>query len=293
MSLRRESAWRGEAYSRCPGGFTLVELLVVIAIIALLMSILMPALSRVRNQAQTIRCAANLKQWGLIFNLYADDYDGRFNPGWDVGETTLWMNALRPYYKDNWDLLLCPTAKVEVLNSGDMGTFKAWWRNVALPGGGTYRYVGSYSENSWTNCMTKDRGARQEIWFWKNIKDTRAVIDAAGTKGSQVPRSNIPVFADNTWHDAWPLANDTPAPTADAAGWSDFGTTNEMWQFCINRHDGFVNFLFMDWSVRKVGLKELWTLKWHRAFNTAGLWTKAGGVRAGDWPKWMQRFKDY
>jgi len=75
--------------------------------------------------------------------------------------------------------------------------------------------------------------------------------------------------------------------------WGSFGTTNEMWQFCIPRHDGFVYLLFMDWSVRKVGLKELWKLKWHRAFNTVALWTKAGGVRPTDWPKWMQRFKDY
>jgi prepilin-type processing-associated H-X9-DG protein len=62
---------------------------------------------------------------------------------------------------------------------------------------------------------------------------------------------------------------------------------------CINRHDGFVNGLFLDWSVRKVGLKELWTLKWHRDFDTAGPWTKAGGVKPEDWPQWMRRFKDY
>jgi hypothetical protein len=49
----------------------------------------------------------------------------------------------------------------------------------------------------------------------------------------------------------------------------------------------------MDWSARKVGLKELWTLKWHRQFNTANRWTKAGGVKPEDWPPWMRRFKDY
>jgi hypothetical protein len=48
-----------------------------------------------------------------------------------------------------------------------------------------------------------------------------------------------------------------------------------------------------DWSVRKVGLKGLWTLKWHREYNTGGPWTRAGGVRAEDWPAWMRKLKDY
>ena len=47
-------------------GFTLVELLVVIAIIAVLMAILMPALRRVKEQANMIKCQANLDQWGLL-----------------------------------------------------------------------------------------------------------------------------------------------------------------------------------------------------------------------------------
>jgi len=63
--------------------------------------------------------------------------------------------------------------------------------------------------------------------------------------------------------------------------------------FCINRHGGYVNSLFLDWSVRKVGLKELWTLKWSGDFDTAGRWTKAGGVKPEDWPRWMRKFRDY
>ena len=61
----------------------------------------------------------------------------------------------------------------------------------------------------------------------------------------------------------------------------------------INRHDGGINSLFMDWSVRKVGLKEPWTLKWQREFNTANKWTLAGGVQPEGWPEWMRKFKDY
>ena len=56
-------------------GFTLIELLVVIAIIALLMAILMPALQRVKKQARSVACLSKLRQWGLYFAMYADDYN--------------------------------------------------------------------------------------------------------------------------------------------------------------------------------------------------------------------------
>ena len=49
----------------------------------------------------------------------------------------------------------------------------------------------------------------------------------------------------------------------------------------------------LDGSARRVGLKELWTLKWHWEFNTAGPYTLAGGTRPEDWPAWMQGFKTY
>jgi len=66
-----------------------------------------------------------------------------------------------------------------------------------------------------------------------------------------------------------------------------------MYHFVINRHNGGINILFMDWSARKAGLKELWTLKWHREFDTTNFWTIAGGVKPTDWPEWMRKFKDY
>jgi len=89
---------------------------------------------------------------------------------------------------------------------------------------------------------------------------------------------------------AWHCASDPP-PNNDAIPLGDW--YNHWGDFCINRHDGGVNSVFLDSSVRNAGLKEIWTLKWRLDFETAGPWTKAGGVRPEDWPEWMRRFKDY
>ena len=62
--------------------FTLIELLVVIAIIAILMAIMMPALQRVKEQAQEMTCRGNLRQYGLAQVLYLDDFDGRYPSAW-------------------------------------------------------------------------------------------------------------------------------------------------------------------------------------------------------------------
>jgi hypothetical protein len=73
--------------------------------------------------------------------------------------------------------------------------------------------------------------------------------------------------------------------------WINYG--NEMMHFAINRHETGTNVLFMDFTVRKVGLKELWKLKWHRKFPVNGPWSMAGGVQTSDWPQWMRNFKEY
>lgn len=252
-------------------GFTLIELLVVIAIIALLMAILMPALARVRKQAKTVLCQSTLKQWGVIWAMYMDENEGDF-PDYLAGD---WMLNLADYYRrsekrlDNDKLLYCAAATKSISQGAP--------RRYAIIGEvGDNR--GSYSLNEWIYDSDDTGGGRDLQDYWRNTNH----------KGL----SNIPVMGDGSWRsDAQPYEHDQP-PSYEGEPRGGVAT-NEIRIFCVNRHDGFVNMLFMDWSTRKVGLKELWTLKWYTRCNTAGPWTRAGLVQQSDWPEWMRNFKDY
>ena len=264
-------------------GFTLIELLVVIAIIALLLSILMPVLRRVREQGRMIRCLGNLRQWNLIASIYTEANEGKF---WDSDPGTpayWWVRYLEDRYKSWKDnpIWLCPSGTKPIIDEDGnraptFNIFNAWgiFKGDRL---GEDGMAGSYGINGY--CLIP----RTATTYYGGVasKDGWKTANARGA-------SNAPWFIEALRFDLWPI--ETEAPVADEfAAWSG----NTMGRCCINRHQGSVNAAFMDWSVRKVGLKQLWTLKWHPQFNTSGPWTIAGGVQASDWPEWIRPYQDF
>jgi prepilin-type N-terminal cleavage/methylation domain-containing protein len=273
-------------------GFTLIELLVVIAIIALLLAVVMPALRMAKRQAQAVICRSNLKQWALVFYLYTEDYDGSFPQSDTLSqndpinpEDAYFLGATLPYYKDE-DLRMCPATKTldrepagfEVNVGGtfiDWGPLPSsvsgdnWWDSLAS---------GSYGFNDW--CADPPPGMN---YYWGTLECENAI-----RKINHKSAYKIPMVFDCVNCDAAPREYDL-APTDEEHLTDEYNATwqsHAMKLMSIDRHHGGIDVAFADLHAEHVGIKRLWSLKWHANYNTSALPPNA-------WPPWLQNYKDY
>ncbi len=245
-----------------------------------LMLILGAVGSQGRQQARSVVCQATLRRWGIIMLQYTEGNEGKFPDRSTSDGKGRWIYAVD--YPE--ELRLCPEATRTEALENDVSWWganhKAW--NIPPNDAGGGREIGTYGSYGINGYVYDSQatlmGFVTEERLWRTPKVTQA--------------SEIPMLMDAILWAVFPQSTNRP-PSVSMVNAIDVADEQGMQRVCLDRHGGAINTVFLDGAVRLVGLKELWTLKWHRGYDTAGPWTQAGGVQPEDWPEWMRDLPDY
>ncbi|MFC1765188.1 type II secretion system protein [Planctomycetota bacterium] len=236
-----------------PKAFTLIELLVVIAVIAVLMGILLPALGKVRKQAWSTICRANLKTVQLGHILYMQSNDGVTIPhpgAGNGGRGMLWVNELADNIENVDEARYCPEAKAKNFNPNAgtgvfvEGSVRAPWgmRHPDTPPNEGYE-LGSYTINGWLYSH-QIQPEFEKDGYDKVVKDSALV----------------PAFMDGIWFDTWPRNRSIDPAQIDYQG----SKSSAMLRVLINRHGRHGNIVYFDGHAESVYLPEYFMQKWNK-----------------------------
>jgi prepilin-type N-terminal cleavage/methylation domain-containing protein/prepilin-type processing-associated H-X9-DG protein len=286
-------------------GFTLVELLVVIAIISILAALLLPVLSRSKRKVRDVVCLSNLRQVTLmrrefLFDSqgrpYADFYDGDYSHINYSGLAFEYWNRHHGQPNEAW---ICPSTELlpvekrrninpaspqNWLFDGTVDQPWSWFESAANspPGfvdalGRPPRWhIGSYSQNIWLTYGPYPRSG----------SDRNGPVGFSSENDIQQP-ALTPVFADGTFQQVLPQANDLPSYNMYLGKASGDDPAGFMAYLTIPRHrgpnirsssplntslkrPGGINVSFVDGHVAPVQLEQLWELYWHRDYKPPG-----------------------
>jgi len=245
--------------------FTLTELLTLVGLATLVLSLLVPVLSKVRAAASNTTCLSNVRQIGAAWSLYTMENHGRLPEYvWHMPSTPevawngYWLGIAD---KNNvrGESLLCPAAREEgPARTGGFGSATLAWT-------GKYSKMGSVVRLSDTIYRSGSYGYNRYL-----TAGGRFVRNGPSSLAALTNWCNTPVLLDCAYADTLPLnfKPNVPAPAPpDLTGSSLTEGSPEHWRFLLGRHGRGINVYMADGSARWVRLDDVYGLNWTNSWS--------------------------
>jgi len=237
---------------------------VVIGLIAVLISLLLPVVNRVRAAANAAACLANVRQMNTAWTIYLTENRGRLphymqsSPGTEIAYRGYWLGILENY-RVRGESLLCPAAREPIPysqpgnNKGAGNVNYAWSGKWMTPFSVGRLNTKIYREGSY--------GYNDRLTI-----ENKFNIDVPVTRINQIRNlTEVPVFFDCAMLDAHPdngNLNFPAQPPHDLNGEFPAVGGEAHWRFMLARHGRAINFGFADGSARRIPLEETYMLQW-------------------------------